>query len=134
MKTRPKIILDFSIAAIIFMVAILELISWHFSAGKPATIIDVGNNYLIYFQPLFSTCVIWLFSLYFLFKIFRFKMCIYTEIVTVMYFAVQTFNLSAYIFQFGLDFYNQYIYPFFLFSIIFIILIKVIRWRSYNHL
>ena len=60
---NPRKCIDFFMAATIFVVAVLELISWQLAKGQTATITDVGNNYLVYYYPLLNTVIIWVFSL-----------------------------------------------------------------------
>lgn len=122
--------IDWAMALIIFLVSIIELISWRLSFGQAANITDIGNGYLIWYYPLLSSLTIWLFSVFMLLKIIIFSHCIYTNIVTIVYFLIQTLNVSAFFFQFGGDFYNRIVYPIFVMSIIFIILIKIVRWLS----
>ena len=129
---KGKIQLDVMMAMVIFIVTIIEFISWRLSFGKAATITDLGNNYLVFWYPLMSSLVIWFFSVFFLLKIIRYTHCIYTDIITVVYFLVQSFNISAYLFQFGSEVYNEYIYPVFLFTIIGLTLIKSLRWLLSN--
>lgn len=128
--TYNKRCLDFMMASVIFIVTILEFISWRLSLGETATITNVGNNYLVYYQPLISSIIQLVFASFFLMKIIKFRSCIYTESITIVYFLIQLFNLSAYIIQFGGEFYDHYIYPTFLFTIIGITLIKALRWLS----
>ncbi len=54
--------LDFMMASVIFIVSVLELISWIFSQGEQAVITDPGNYYLIYWYPRLSTLTTWVFS------------------------------------------------------------------------
>lgn len=122
--------LDFMMASVIFIVTILEFISWRLSIGEPATITDRGNGYLVFYYPLITSIIQFVFSSFFLIKIFRYKSCIYTELITLVYFFIQIFNLLAYIIQFGGEFYDTYIYPVFLYTIIGITLIKALRWLS----
>jgi len=122
--------LDFMMASVIFIVTILEFISWRLSIGEPATITDRGNGYLVFYYPLMTSITQLVFSLFFLVKIFRYKACVYTELITLVYFLIQVFNLSAYIIQFGGEFYDKYILPTFIFTIIGITIIKIIRWLS----
>lgn len=120
--------LDFMMASVIFIVSVLELISWRFSQGDQAVITNPGNNYLVYWFPLMSSLTVWVFSLFFLLKIFRYKACVYTKLVTIIYFSIQTFNISAYVLKFGSKLYNDLIYPVFLFSILGLTFLKVLRW------
>lgn len=128
--TDNKRCLDFMMASVIFIVTILEFISWRLSIGEPATITNHGNGYLTFYYPLITSIIQLVFSLFFLIKIFRYKSCVYTELITLVYFFIQAFNLSAYLIQFGGEFYDRYIYPTFLFTIIGVTLIKALRWLS----
>ena len=120
--------LDFMMASVIFIAAVLELISWRLSQGEQAVIANPGNNYLVYWFPLMSSLTVWVFSLFFLLKIFRYKACVYTKLVSIIYFSIQAFNISAYVLKFGSSFYNHVIYPVFLFSILGLTFLKVLRW------
>lgn len=125
---NPSKCLDFFMASTIFLAAVLELLSWHFAKGKTAVITDVGNNYLIYYYPLLNTVIIWVFSLFFLLKILRYKSCIYTQLVTIIYFLVQSINLGAFLFGYGTGTYESIGYPLLLVGIVLITLTKVVRW------
>lgn len=120
--------LDFLLASIIFLVSILELVSWRMQEGQPATITNPGNNYLIYWYPRISTATIWLFSLFFFINSFRFNACIYTKIVSVTYFLIQSISLAAFVFGFGMGIYETIAYPCLLYGIVCLTMIKVIRW------
>ena len=120
--------LDFMMASVIFIASVLELISWRLSQGDQAVITNPGNNYLVYWFPLMSSSTVWVFSFFFLLKIFRYKACVYTKLVTIIYFSIQTFNISAYVLKFGSKLYNDLIYPVFLFSILGLTFLKVLRW------
>lgn len=128
--TDNKRCLDFMMASVIFIITILEFISWRLSIGEPATITNHGNEYLTFYYPLMTSITQLVFALFFLIKILRYESCIYTELITIVYFLIQVFNLSAYLIQFGGEFYDKYIYPTFLFTIIGITIIKIIRWLS----
>lgn len=128
--TDNKRCLDFMMASVIFIVTILEFISWRLSVGEQAVIADHGNEYMTFYYPLMASITQLVFALFFLIKIFRYRACVYTELITLVYFFIQVFNLSAYLIQFGADFYDRYIYPTFLFTIIGITIIKIVRWLS----
>ncbi len=108
-------------ASVIFIAAIIEPISWIIQE------LEV-KGYLERWFPILSTLALWLFALYFVLKSFRYNPCIYTKIVSLIYFFIQTFNLIAYFTRFGIDFYNIFIYPIFVITIMGLILIKIIRW------
>lgn len=120
--------LDLYMASVIFIVSILELLSWHFSKGKAAVITDYGNNYLVWYYPLLSTCIIWFFSLFFFLKILRYNSCVYTSIVSSVYFLVQTINGLSFLLGFGMGIYEKIVYPLLLISVVVITLTKIIRW------
>lgn len=124
---------DFMMASIIFFASIVEVISWKLQEGEQATITNVGNNYLVYYYPLTSTLVIWGFALFFFGKVTIYKSCIYSKITAYTYFLVQTISLIAIIFQIGWEAYDAIVYPILLFSIIFLTLIKLIKWGFQSH-
>lgn len=124
---------DFLMASAIFLAVVIELISWFYSFGKQATITDKGNNYLVFWYPFFSSLTIWIFSGFFYLKVLRYKSCFYTELITRIYFLVQTINLIAYLSQFGVKLYNIIVYPIFLFTIIVLTFIKLMKWLLQKH-
>lgn len=133
MENNIKKSIDFIIAMLVFVLAILELISWWLSLGEAADIRDVGNNYLVKNYPLINTIGWCIVGFVLVVKSYRFKSCIYTKIVSWLYFIIQGFNLSALILEFGSDFYDKNIYPVFLFSIFGLIILKITRWVSLKH-
>ncbi len=118
---KTKKIIAYIMASVIFIAAIIEPISWIMQESEI-------KEYLEYWFPILSTFALWLFALYFVLKSFRYNPCIYTKIVSLIYFFIQTFNLIAYFTQFGIEFYNIFIYPIFVITIMGLILIKIIRW------
>ena len=134
MRTKLKVTLkdnkkrlDFLMSLIIFVAVILEYLSWTLQTDNTATITDVGDNYLVFWHPFLSSLTIWVFSWFFLIKVLRYKACIYSQIVSVSYWLVQTISVSAFVFQIG-DIYDKIVYPILLFVILFLILIKAVRW------
>lgn len=123
---KTKKIIAYIMASVIFIAAIIEPISWIIQE------LEV-KEYLERWFPILSTFALWLFALYFVLKSFRYNPCIYTKIVSLIYFFIQTFNLIAYFTQFGIEFYNIFIYPIFVITIMGLILIKIIRWGLSKH-
>ena len=119
-------------ALVIFALVFVEFVSYVICYNENYIGEEKGSNYLLYDFPLLNGIQWFVVSSYFLSKIFRFKLCIYTIIVTVIYFIIQTFNLLALIFKFGTENYTAFIYPLFLFSIMGLTLIKLIRWVSFK--
>lgn len=120
--------LDFLTASIIFIQTVLYLVSWQLEKGKAAVICDPGNGYLINFYPRLCTWSFWFFALYFFLKIFRFKACIYTIIVTVFFFIIQTVGVLAFEIGFDVAVYDEIVEPVILISIVILTLIRAIRW------
>ncbi len=126
MTIKTKKIIAYIMASVIFIAAIIEPISWIMQE------LEV-KEYLERWFPILSTLALWLFALYFVLKSFRYNPCIYTKIVSLIYFFIQTFNLIAYFTRFGIEFYNIFIYPIFVITIMGLILIKIIRWGLSKH-
>lgn len=114
-------------ASVIFIVAVIELYSYWLCVSENYVGEIKGSDYLIYGYPLSTTAVSFIFSLYFVLKTIKFKVCIYTVLTTWIYFCIQLFNLIALIFTIGWDAYNVFIYPFLLCSIMGITLLKIVR-------
>ena len=119
-RLYKRVIMDFLMAATIFLAAVIEPISW-VMANK------MGREYLEFWFPLLATIQIWFFAAFFFIRIFRYNACIYTQLVSIIFFIIQSYNIAAYGIQFGLPFYNHYIFPFFLISISLITVTKLLR-------
>lgn len=115
--------IDFIMASIIFIVAFIEPLSFLLET------LEV-KDYLTDIYPVLSTISLFLFGLYFLGRIIRYKSCIYTKIVVIVYCLIQAFNLLAIFTKFGIVFYSEFIYPVFIVTIFGIIQIKVSRFFS----
>lgn len=115
--------IDFIMASIIFIVAFIEPLSFLLET------LEV-KDYLTDIYPMLSTISLLLFGLYFLGRIVRYKSCIYTKIVVIVYCLIQAFNLLAIFTKFGIVFYSEFIYPVFIVTIFGIIQIKVSRFFS----
>lgn len=111
------------LASIIFLVAIIELISWRLESLK---------DYFKYIYPMLNTLVIWIFAFSYLLKLWFFKSCIYTKIVVILYLVIQTINLISIGFKIGLEAYDRVVYPILMFGILFITVIKFARWVFQN--
>lgn len=117
--------IDFLMASVIFIVAFIEPISFIL------VYLDL-EDYLIFWYPLLNTISLLLFGLYFLGRIIRYKSCIYTKIVVVIYCIIQVFNISSLLVKFGFVFYSELIYPLFIISILAITQIKISRLFFYK--
>ena len=130
LKSKPKF-LDFLMALIIFLTTLIEILSWRLQiTSKPATITNIGDGYLVYTYPLLIQITVTLFATFFLLKIIRYKSCIWSTIITSIYFLIQIINLLSIIFRIGMPVYETIVYPILLLSIILLTLLKVIRWFS----
>lgn len=119
-------------ALIIFILAILEFISYLYCYGENYTGEVKGSEYLLDIYPKITSIQLFAVASYFFLKLFRFKLCIYTILVTIIYFTIQSYNLLAVFLKFGTEIYDNFIYPLFLFSIFGLTLIKIVRWASYK--
>lgn len=117
--------LDFIMASVIFIVAFIEPLSFIM------VVFDIPE-YLTHWYPVLNTSSLFVFSLYFLCRIIRYKSCIYTKIVVVIYFFIQLFNLLSILIKFGFVFYSEWIYPIFIMTICGIIQIKISRLFFYK--
>lgn len=122
--------LDIMIASEIFLLAILEYISWLVCNAEDYHGEIKGSDYLIYYYPLFCTGGFLIVALGKITKCYRFKMCIYTIIISWVFLIIQILNMLALFTKFGIELYNTIIYPIFLFTIIILGFIKFIRWGS----
>lgn len=120
-------ILDLMTAGAVFASAVNELISFIRCRSETYSGPVKGSDYLINGYPQHATIQGLLFALFLLFLICKFSACIYTRIVVCIFLFLQSFNFLALMFKFGFDVYDSIIYPVFLFSIIGITLIKLIR-------
>ena len=123
---NKKRIYHFIMASVIFIVAIIELITFIMSS------IPIENYYEFWF-PLASTTVILLFSIEKLIRSFLYKACVYTKVVVVAFTIIQIFNIVAYLTQCGLNWYTEYVYPILLITIFGIIGLKLNRFLFYKN-
>lgn len=127
--TKKNNIFDILMASIIFIATAIELISWYIAKQTDEyVIVGNSNNYLLFWYPLLSTITLWFFAGFFLMKVFRYKSCKDTKVITILYFLIQTVNIFAYILKFGVPLYINILYPIILGSLLFIILLKIVQW------
>lgn len=126
-------ILDYMIASEIFLIAILEYISYLFLINENYDGVTIGSRYDIEIYPLLNTIGFFIVALCKVFKTKRFNLCIYTILVSWIFFTIQLINLSVIIFKYGFEIYNDAIYPIFLFSIFGLIILKSVRACSQKH-
>ena len=122
--------LDIMIAGEIFLLAILEFISWIVCNSEDYKGAVNGSEYLLFWYPLFCTLGFLSVAICKVIKCYRFKICIYTILISLVFFIIQIFNLSALFLHYGVEIYNDFIYPTFLFTIFGLIILKSIRCLS----
>lgn len=120
--------MDAMTAGTIFLLIVLEYLSWILQEGEPATITDVGNNYLVWIYPLLNTIGYFIVSIHFLIKSFRFNACIYTIIVSILYFIIQLITVFTFSFGWGMFIYETIVYPILLIGIVLLTLTTLTRW------
>lgn len=122
--------LDIMTAGVVFASAVNELISYSRCRSEHYSGEIKGSDYLINGYPQHTTIQGLLFALFLLFLIMKFSACIYTRIVVSIFLFLQAFNFAALMFKFGFEVYDSIIYPVFLFSILGLTLIKIMRCYS----
>lgn len=122
--------LDFIIASGIFLLAVLEFISWRLMETENYTGLVIASNYCLDLYPKLNTLGFLIVAIGKVAMSHRFKACVYTKIVAWLFLLIQLLNLSSLLIKFGSNVYSDIIYPIFLFSIIFIIFLKFLRWGS----
>lgn len=127
MKQKIKTI-DFLMASEIFLLAIIEFISWRLCVTDNYLGEVKGGKYLLVYYPIACTVGLLVVAIGKVLKTLKFKVCIYTKIISWVFLIIQVFNLSALIFKFGYLVYDEYIYPIFLCTIFSLIFVKIIRW------
>lgn len=124
-----KKILDYSMALVIFLVSFIEIISFFIpDSNNPAIITNKGDNYLLFWFPLFATLELFIFSLFFIFKSFRYTSCLSTKIISCMFSFVQVISLISLLISFPAITYVIFIQPILLSTIILLISINFIKW------
>ena len=130
LKSKPKF-LDFLMALVIFLTTLIEYISWRLqNTSTPAKITNICDGYLVYTYPLLMQLTITFFASFFFMKIIRYKSCVWSTIISTVYFLIQIINLYSIIFKIGMPTYETIIYPILLLSIFLLTFLKTLRWFS----
>lgn len=120
---------DLYMALSIFIVSAFELLSFAFQdSNNQPEFTSLGDNYVVYWYPLFCTIEFFVFSTFFLVKCLRYKSCIYTKTISVLYFLLQSINLISILVTVDYVTYLQLCSPLILVLIVLTCLIKFIRW------
>lgn len=127
MKQKIKTI-DFLMASEIFFLAIIEFISWRLCVTENYTGQVMGSKYFLEWYPKLCTLGFLVVAVGKLLKTIKFKVCIYTKIITYVFLIIQLFNMLALTLKFGHIIYDEYIYPIFLYTIFMLIFVKILRW------
>lgn len=124
-KKAKRKALDIWMGLVIFVAAIIELISWF---------MPQGNDYLLFWYPLFNSLTLVVFASFFVAKAFRYKSCIYSKIASIGYTSLNVISLL------GILLPNakvvtmlMFAYPVILVSIIISLLILFTRWILQRH-
>ena len=107
---------------VIFVVCLLESISFFL----PDYVCNV--DYKEFYFPLFTSLELFVFSLFFVFKAFRYTSCLDTKIVSILLCFTFLISILAIVFQFTPENYLLLVQPFSLVVILLITLISVIKW------
>jgi hypothetical protein len=126
MRYKLKTI-DFLMASEIFLLAILEFISWRLCVNDNYNGEVKTSQYMLFIYPLLCTIGFLIVAIGKVAKSIKFKVCIYTKIVSWLFLCVQLLNLSS-LFLFDIKIYNILVYPIFVIGIMGITIIKAVSW------
>lgn len=128
---NDKKCLDFMMASVIFLVTIIELVSFFFPEdSNPAIFKSYGDKYLIFWYPLFVQLSLLLFSIFFVLKVYRYKACIYSKVISHLYLLICLINVFAIIFHIEIISYLSLVYVLVLNSIVVLTFLKICKWFS----
>ena len=125
-----KKFLDLWIASTIFILTLVELISWNLQTDNTATITDVGDGYLVYWYPLMCSVSFLFMAIMFVVKSIRYIVCVYTVVASWLYLVTQFINTISILFSIPLGIYEICAQPVLLTGVVLLILIKIIKWAT----
>lgn len=131
-KSNSRNFLEFWIASSVFILAIIELVSWFFQTDNTAVIADVGDEYLVYWYPLLCSISFMFIGLMLVIKCIRYTMCIYTIIASWMYLVIQIINTICILFSVYFGFYELFAQPVILSGVVLFASLNFIRWGISN--
>lgn len=111
---------DFYMAIAIFIAVAIEITSWFLQANS--------ERYFTYWYPLLSSLTLLDFASFFIAKIIRYESCVYSKLISYMYFLIQLINVVFIGFTFSMPIYEILVYPILLYGIIFLIALKILKW------
>lgn len=122
-KNKNKL-LTTVMALIIFVVCTIEIISYKLPD------IVTAKQYREFYFPFLCTLELFILSLFFVFKAYRYTACLETKITSIL-FAISIFiSLIALVFQFTPQNYLILIQPIIIVAVLLLILINTIKWFS----
>jgi len=126
-----KKILDIWMGLVIFLSSFIEIISFFKpDDNNPAIITDTGDNYLLFWFPLFASLELFIFSLFFVFKAFRYSSCLSTKIISILFSFVQMISILSLVITLPVMIYITFTQPIILSIVILLISINFIKWFS----
>ncbi|QCW20396.1 hypothetical protein [Flavobacterium phage FPSV-S2] len=123
-KKNKMNLLTTMMALVIFVVCLFEAVSFFLPDYVSS------KDYKQFYFPLFCSVELFIFSLFFVFKSFRYTSCLDTKIVSVLLNFVFFISIIALVFQFTPENYLLMLQPIILTCILLISLINLIRWFS----
>ena len=123
-KKNKMNLLTTMMALVIFVVCLFESISFFLPDYVSS------KDYKQLYFPLFCSVELFVFSLFFVFKSFRYTSCLDTKIVSLLLSFVFFISIIALVFQFTPENYLLILQPIILILILLITLINLIRWFS----
>ena len=116
-KQDINLILDIGLMSCIFFMTVLEISSFYFSFKYDVIKYDNLNPYVFYYAPLLNALTTLTAASFFLFKIIRFKSCVLTKTITILFFFDQLFTVLLIYTGYDSETYMNTIYPIYIFSL-----------------
>lgn len=128
---NPKKILDYAMALVIFLASFIEIFSFFKpDSNNNAIITNYGDYYLVFWFPLFASLELFVFSLFFIFKSFRYTSCLSTKIISILFSFVQVISITSLLIPCTVMMYITFLQPILLSVVILLISINLIKWFS----
>lgn len=122
LKTNKMQLLTVMMALVVFVVCSLELISFYI----PDYV--CSYEYETFYFPLITSLELFVFSLFFTFKAFRYTSCIDTKIVSLLLPFIYFISIIAIVFKVKVFYYLLLTQPIILVVILILTLINILKW------
>lgn len=122
LKENKMQLLTISMALVVFIVCSIEMVSFYIPDHVSK------KTYEEFLYPLFTLSELFIFSLFFLFKSFRYTSCLDTKVVSIMLCIMFLVSILALVFQFKVFYYLLLLQPLILGVIMLLTLTNILKW------